>query len=327
MAFYEASRDVVRSVAATGGIAVMAACASTGPYVVGGSPDEIVIAGEEVFPESMTSDARGNIYVGSNGGTIYRAEPGADEALPWVTPDVQNGLQSLFGVLVDEPRGLLWTCSNPAFGGPPDPDAAPAAVKAFALDSGELWGSWDFPEGKPATCNDLAVAADQSVYATEITSGRIFRLPERGDALELFAEGPELVGVDGIAFADDGTMYVNNVQQNLVQRVDRNADGSYSGLTDLVLSQPVEGPDALRPLGGSRFLQAEGGSGRIALVEIEGDRATVTTITDQFDSVAAVTHVGNTGYSAEGKIAYRFDPELQGQDPGAFTIEAFPLRP
>lgn len=309
--------------AALAGATALSGCAS----MPDAGPDEILIAGEDVFPESMTSDARGNIYVSSNGGTIYRAEPGADEAMPWVVPDSENGLQSLFGVLVDEPRGLLWTCSNPPFGGPPDPDAAPTAVKALALGSGELWGSWDFPEGKPATCNDLAVAADGAVYATEITSGRLFVLPDGGNALQLFAEGAELVGVDGIAFGEGGTMYVNNVQQNLVQRVDRNADGSYAGLTDLELSQPVEGPDALRPLGGNRFLQSEGGSGRIALIEIEGDRATVRTITDQFDSVAAVTHVGDTGYSAEGKIAYRFDPELQGQDPGAFTIEAFPLQP
>ncbi|GAA0273799.1 hypothetical protein GCM10009127_12790 [Alteraurantiacibacter aestuarii] len=291
------------------------------------TPARILIAGTEIYPESLTSDVRGNIYVGSNGGTIYRAVPGASQAAAWIVPDAHNGLQSLFGVLADDVHDLLWTCSNPAFGGPPDPNAAPAAVKAFSLSSGELFGSWDFPSGKPATCNDIAIAADGTAFATEITSGRLFRLTWGSDALELFAEGEDLVGVDGIAFADDGTMYINNVRQNLVQRVNRRADGSYAGLTTLELSQPVAGPDGLRPIGGHRFLQAEGGSGRIALIAIDGDRAQVTTITDQFDSVAAVTSVGSTGYSAEGKISYRFDPALQGQDPGEFYIEGFPLPP
>ncbi len=306
------------------GLAI-AGCASDPVPVQAEIPAEIPIAGSDVFPESMDADAAGNIYVGSNGGTIYRVEAGAAEATPWIVPSEANGLQSLFGVLVDDSRGLLWTCSNPPFGGPPNPDAAPSAVKAFSLETGELSASWDFPAGRPATCNDIAIQADGTAFATDISGGRLFMIADGAEAMELFADGQELVGADGIAFADDGTMYINNVQQNLVQRVDRNEDGTYAGLTTLTLSQEVAGPDALRPVDGNKFLQAEGGNGRIALVEIEGDNATVTTVTDQFDSVASVARIGGTGFSAEGKINYRFDPALQGQDPNPFVIESFPL--
>jgi len=303
-------------------LAALAGCAATSHLTA--EPRDIAINGTRVFPESITSDADGNIYVSSNGGTIYRATPGATTAEPWIVPSEQNGLLSLFGVLADDRHGLLWTCSNPAFGGPPQPGVV-SSIKGFSLSTGQLEKSFDFPAGKPTACNDLAVAADGTLWATDTASGRIFTVAPNASAMTLFAEGQDLVGVDGIAFADDGTLYINNVRQNLVQRVNRAAHGSYAGLTNLTLSQPVDGPDGLRPVGGHRFLQAEGTGNRVALVEVEGDRAKITTIRDGLDSSPGVTRVGSIGYATEGKIGYLFDPALQGQDPGEFIIRAFPL--
>jgi len=307
-------------------LATLAGCAAS--QQLASTPRDIPINGTRVFPESITSDAAGNLYISSNGGTIYRATPhatsGATFAEPWVVPSADNGLLSLFGVLADDSRGLLWTCSNPAFGGPPQPGAV-SSIKGFSLSSGQLEKSFDFPAGKPTACNDLAVAQDGTVWATDTSSGRIFTVAPNASAMTLFAEGQDLIGIDGIAFADDGTLYINNVRQNLVQRVNRAGDGSYAGLTNLTLSQPVDGPDGLRPVGGHRFLQAEGTGGRVALMEVQGDRATITTIKDGLDSSPAVTRIGQVGYATEGKIGYLFDPALQGQDPGQFVIRAFLL--
>ena len=285
---------------------------------------DIRIAGSRVFPESITADARGNLYVGSLEGTIYRASPGSATAEPWVRANAQNGVQALFGVLADEGTGRLWTCSNPnPFAGGAARPAASSLV-AFDLDDGAFAASFPFPAG-PAACNDIAIATDGTLFATETGGGRIFRLAPGGSELELFAQDEALVGVDGIAFAADGTMYINNVRANLVQRVERGADGAYVGLATLELSQPVMGPDALRPIGGNRFLQAEGSGGRVALVDIEGDRATVTPIRSDLQSSPGVTRIGGTVYATEGKINYLVDPALQGQDPGEFHIRAFTL--
>jgi hypothetical protein len=81
----------------------------------------------------------------------------------------------------------------------------------------------------------------------------------------------------------------------------------------------------LRPVGGNRFLQAEGSGGRVALVEVEGERATITPIRTGLNSSPGVTRVGGTGYATEGKIGYLIDPALRGQDPGQFHIRAFAL--
>lgn len=297
----------------------LSACATT-PNAP--DPADIAINGSRVHPESITSDANGNVYVGSVDGTIYRAAAGSRTAEPWVRPDAANGLTSLFGVLADDARGLLWVCNNPPFGGPA-PAGARSGVKAFDLGTGAFKAGYDFPEG-PAACNDIAIDPRGTTFVTDTAGGRIFALARAGEALSLFAADPALVGVDGVAFAADGTMYINNVRQHTVQRVNRNGS-DYAGLTTLELSQPVNGPDALRPVSGNRFLQAEGPGNRVTYVDIEGDRALITPVKTGLDSSPGVTHVGRIGYATEGKIGYLFNPALRGKDPGPFVIRAFTL--
>ena len=319
-----ASKGVLkRCVAAFALLALMPGCAA-GALSDSPQPQDIAIAGSRVFPESVTADAAGNIYIGSIAGTIYRATPGATEAVQWISPDEENGLRSVFGVLADEMHGVLWVCSNPnPFRQPREP--GPSALKAFALATGALSASYLFPEGEPTACNDIAVEADGTVYASETASGRIFTLAPGAKELALFAQEKALVGVDGIAFADDGTIYINNVRENLVQRVNRKADGSYAGLTTLTLDDTLNGPDGLRPVGGNRFLQAEGPGGRVALITITGDSATVVSVKTGLASSAGVTRAGKVGYATEGKIDYLIDPALRDKDPGAFVIRAFAL--
>ncbi len=287
------------------------------------TPADIVINGARVHPESITADAAGNIYVGSVGGTIYRALAGSTTAEPWIAPTAQNGLTSLFGVLADDRHGLLWVCNNPPFGGPPTPGAK-SSLRAFDMASGRLSAVYELPGEGPFACNDIAFGPQGETFVTETAGGRIFVLEPNANELTLFAAGPELVGIDGIAFAADGKMYINNVRQHTVQRVERNGK-AFAGLTTLTLSQPVNGPDALRPVSGNRFLQAEGPGNRVTYVDIEGDRAVITPVRTGLDSSPGVTHAGGIGYATEGKIGYLFDPNLRDKDPGAFIIRAFRL--
>ena len=300
-------------------IAALLACLGS----AAAAQSDIPINGSRVFPESISADAAGNIYVGSIGGTIYRATAGGTSAEPWIAPSTGNGLTSLFGVLADDPRGLLWVCNNPPFGGPPQPGAK-SALKAFDLASGALKASYDLPGEGPFACNDIAVGQLGTTFVTETAGGRIFALAPDGKALTLFAKDAELVGVDGIAFAQDGTMYVNNVRKNTLLRVNRNGY-DFAGLTVLTLSQPINGPDGLRPVSGNRFLQAEGPAGRVTYVEIEGDTATIIPVRSGLESSPGVTRIGSIGYATEGKISYLFDPALRDKSPDPFIIRAFPL--
>lgn len=285
-------------------------------------PADVTIDASRVYPESITSDAAGNLYNGSNAGTIYRTKAGAAIAEPWIVPDAHNGLRSLFGVFADNKRGLLWVCNNPNLF---KRETGTSSLRAFSLKTGQLSAAYDFPTDGPSACNDIAIDKDGSVWASETTGGRIFVLRPHANELALFAKGPELVGIDGIAFAGDGALYINNVRKQLFQRVERKADGAFDKLTTLGTTLPLNGPDGLRALGGNRFIQGEGPGGRVALVYVAGNSAAIVPIATGLDGSVGVTVVGSTAYAIEGKIEYMFDPKLKDKSPDPFTIRAFAL--
>jgi len=286
------------------------------------APGDVTIDGSRVYPESLTSDAAGNLYNGSNGGTIYRALKGAKTAEPWIVPDAHNGLRSLFGVFADDRRGLLWACDNPNLF---KRETGTSTLRAFSLKTGQLSAAYDFPTEGPAACNDIAIDKDGAVWVSETTGGRIFVLHPRGNELKLFAKSAELIGIDGIAIAGDGAIYINNVRKQLFQRVERKADGSFDHLTTLTTSLPLNGPDGLRALGGNRFIQGEGPGGRVALVDVKSNAARITPVATGLDGSVGVTVVGRTAYAIEGKVEYMMDPKLKDKSPDPFLIRAFPL--
>ena len=304
------------------GRAVLAALAAIAGVAAAPPPGNVTIDGSRVYPESLTSDAAGNLYNGSNGGTIYRTLAGSKTAEPWIVPDAKNGLRSLFGVFADDAHGLLWACDNPNLF---KRETGISTLKAFILKTGHLSAKYDFPTGVPAACNDIAVGKDGTYWVTETLAGRIFVLKPRANALELYAKSADLVGIDGIAIAGDGAIYINNVRKQLFQRVERKADGSFDHLTTLATSLPLNGPDGLRALGGNRFIQGEGPGGRVALVDVKGDTAEVTPVATGLDGPVGVTVVGRTAYAIEGKIEYMMDPKLKDKSPDPFAIRAFRL--
>jgi len=281
---------------------------------------DVVIADTGVFPENATADAAGNLYIGSFKGNIYRALPGSGTATAWIRPDTTNKLASVLGVLADDKANTLWACSIPM-----GQEGQISALVAFDLDTGDFKQRYEMPAPASA-CNDIALDKDGTAFIAETTNGRIFTLKPGASAVSLLVEDKaQLVGVDGIAFSGDGTLYVNNVRENTMLRVNRKADGSFASLTRLNVSQPLSGPDGLRPIGGNRFLQAEGTAGRISLLTIEGDDVTMKILKDGMDGVPGVTHIGDTAYAIESKGRFLFDPALKGQDPGEFALRAVPL--
>jgi hypothetical protein len=312
----------LRHAAALAGTVLLATCASAAskrPAV------DVVIDDTGVYPESITSMSDGTLINGSVKGIVYRAKGAEAKATAWIRSTPENGMLSVLGVLADERTKTLWLCSAAM----PVPGAPPAAGKAsslmaFDLHSGKPKGAYPFPAPTSA-CNDIAIDSDGTAYATDTPNGRIFKLSKGAKALALFAQGDKLKGIDGIAFAGDGTLYVNIVSRGALVRVDRKADKSFAGLTELTLSQPVKGPDGFRPISGNRFLLAEGTSGRIDEVTIQGNHARIRVLREGLISPPGVTLVGSTVYAVEGKISYLMDPKLRGQDPGAFKVYAIPL--
>ncbi len=284
---------------------------------------DVAIDGAGIYPESLTSSADGTLYIGSVKGTIYRALPGSTRAEPWIVRDAHNGLLSIFGVLADSRSRALWVCSSPV----PLPGGVAggtASVKRFALATGAETGSWPLPAAH-AICDDIAIAPDGTAFIGDIATGAILTLAPHARSLQVFAHDPSLIGIDGITFAQDGALYVDNVRKNQLLRVDRSPQGRFAGLTVLMTSVPIGGPDGLRLIAGHRLVLAEGRSGRIDEVTVSGDRAAIRVLRSGLMSPTAATVVGDTVYAVEGKIEYVIDPALKDKDPGPFIAHAIPL--
>ncbi len=264
------------------------------------APAAIILPESSPFPESVTSAADGTLYVSSisNGG-IVRAAPGAAKADVFIKPgDYET--RSTFGVNADEATGTLWVCSNDATAiGLKGPTTVEGAfLKGFDLKTGEGKASYKLPVS-PAICNDTAIAADGSIYITNTAAPQILRLKKGAKELEVWLADDALKGgLDGIAFGEDGNLYVNTYTTGELFRIDVK-DGAPGKLTKLSTSRPLTHPDALKPIKGG-FLMVEG-AGTLDHVTVSGDKATVDTV-KPFAGPTGVTVAGDIIFVAEGQL-------------------------
>jgi sugar lactone lactonase YvrE len=302
------------------GLLAVAAAASA-------DPAKVLIQGERIYPESVTSTSNGTLIIGSIGtGIVFRSMGGAT-GVPWI-PAGTNGLLSVFGVLADEKSQTLWVCSSEATNGSflAAPGQSSASLMAFNLRTGAPKSKFPFPETHKSLCNDIAVGRDGTVYATDTRNGRILILKKGASALELWLQNDMLQGgLDGIAFGNNATLYVNTIETGHLLRIEVLADGSAGTITPIQTSRPLEHPDGMRPVAPNQFLLIEG-AGRVDLLTVTGDSANVETLKDGFVTPSGVTAVGNTAWVVEGKFAYRTNPKFKDQDPGAFYATAVSWR-
>jgi len=275
--------------------------------------DRIVIDDTKVFPESLTSDTAGNIYIGSSAkGLVYRALPGAEKAIAFI-PAGTSGLLHVYGVLADERSRTLWVCSTD------DTAHADTSLMAFALPDGKFKARYPFPGG--GMCNDITIAPDGAAFVSDTVQGRILRLAPGAAALSEFATGPDLQSVDGLVFTRDGKLYVNTYSSSRLLRLD-GAAGKVT-VTSIATSQALKNPDGMRLAHNGDILLVEG-QGHLDRVAMHGDSAAITVLKEGLNVPVAVTVVGAIAWELESKFNYRREP-LKDQDPGVFGAYAVPL--
>ena len=151
--------------------------------------------------------------------------------------------------------------------------------------------------GTRRLANDFTVGPDKALYITDTATGRIYKLPSGATTPELFLEHRTLNGVDGITFLD-GVLYVNNVIFNKLYRIPVDASGKPQAPVDIWMDQPVKGPDGMRTANG-KLLVAENGGGKILVLTVSGDKATVTVLREGLKTPTAVEPAGDIIWIAE----------------------------
>ena len=304
--------------------AVLAATLGFACAIQAADRTEITFADGRIFPESLTSTRNGTLYFGSLGqDSVYRAAPAPSKAATWIQPKA-NGLQTVLGVLADESSGTLWVCASATGGRGGAPVVGETALKAFSLRDASFKASYVFPGN--GLCNDIAVAKDGTVYATDTTGARVLRLKKGARALDVWAADMMLLGTaDGIALLADGAVYVNSVGQGTLLRIPVKADGSAGTITKLETSRPLQTPDGMRSVGNKTMLLVEG-AGRLDEVTINGDKAEIKVLKEGLTGPTAVTLAGGMAYVSEARLNYRNDPKLRDQDPGPFRAVGVPYK-
>jgi hypothetical protein len=161
----------------------------------------------DLLPEGTAWDGRRGELLLSSGRrrTVVAVRP--DVRCRDVVPQADAGLLAVLGMQVDAARDLLWVASA----------AAPFMVDAQSADAGRtMLARIDLASGRvdatfalPGTglLNDLALAADGSVYVTESRGGAVYRLAPGASALVAIVPAEVLESPNGIlALPDDGLL-------------------------------------------------------------------------------------------------------------------------
>jgi hypothetical protein len=260
------------------------------------SAAEVLIADAKSQPESLTVAPGGVLIVGSASTPfVYKVRAGSTVAEKFVDASAEGVGTFFLGMLADAATNTLWTCQLT-----PVPGTTPAqrhtALRSFDLTTGAPKIRWNLP-GDNNVCNDFAIGPDKALYITDTINSKIYRLPAGASTAELFLEHRALYGIDGITFLD-GTLYVNNVFSNNLYRIPIDAAGKAGQPVDIWMDQPIKGPDGMRAANG-KLIVAENGSGKISVLTVNGDKASVTVIKEGLNTPTGVEPAGETIWIAE----------------------------
>jgi hypothetical protein len=260
------------------------------------SAAEILIVDAKSQPESLTVAPGGILIVGSASTPfIYKVKPGSTTVEKFVDASAEGAGTFFFGMLADAATNTLWACQLT-----PVPGTTPVqrhtALRGFDLSTGAQKVRWNLP-GDNSVCNDFSIGPDKALYISDTINSKIYKLPAGATTAELFLEDRALYGIDGITFLDD-TLYVNNVFSNNLYRIPVDAAGKAGPPVDIWMDQPLKGPDGMRAVNG-KLLVAENGSGKIDVITVNGDKASVTVIKDGLKTPTAVEPAGDVIWIAE----------------------------
>lgn len=263
---------------------IVATCLSTS--IAGLATAGTIVVPAKSGPESITIAPNGDLILGSTGSAkIYRSKKGSEQAAVFVDASAEGAVYFL-GVLADAPTNTLWACQiYPS----PSEDKEHSALRGFDLKTGASKFRWELP-GTPNLCNDFVVGPDKALYISDTFGAKIWRLKPGATAPEMFSDDRTLLGIDGITFVGN-TLYENNVIFNKLYRVPMDASGKAGRPVDIWLDKPIKGPDGMRAANGELFL-SENEAGKIDMVSVKGDTATIITLKQGLATPTSVEPAG-----------------------------------
>ncbi len=167
------------------------------------APVAFRLADPKLIPEGIAYDSKQDrFFIGSVAQkkivSVNRKGEGKDFSKP------EDNLDCILGLFVDPAHEELYAVSTNGF-----LDAQKQrrnTVVRYDLGNGQLVNRYDAPDARQL--NDLTIAADGTIYATDSASGTLFRKTSGQKTLTPFGVKGALRGANGITLAADGKLYV-----------------------------------------------------------------------------------------------------------------------
>lgn len=171
-----------------------------------------------------------------------------DKKIQRFTAD-DDAVFGVFGLAVDEARGALWAATSavPSMRGYTDQLDGAAGLAEFDLATGALRRVVRVPnrgDHQTHVIGDLALAPDGGIFLPDSGAPVLWWLPPHAEAVEVFAESPEFLSLQGTVVASDrGAIFVADYASGLlrvdlttraVRRLELPPDTTLNGIDGLV---------------------------------------------------------------------------------------------
>ena len=240
------------------GLALAALCTAALPAI----GKDIVISDDKLHIEGVDVAADGRIFVGSLVDSSVWVISADQTEIDRFTEPGSLGMDSAVGLKVDERAGTLFVCSGPVLGVSRFAETAKGAgVLVYDLETGAPLRRYDFPGG--GFCNDIAIAPDGTVFATDSFNPRILKLDPGAAELTTFVEDADLGGegwvLNGLAVHFDA-LYTVKQSDGRMFRIDILENGRAGAMAEVALPRPLNSPDGLLVLEDGTALVVETGN-------------------------------------------------------------------
>jgi hypothetical protein len=231
------------------------------------------------FPEGITAAPSGRLYVGSIAdGTILTVGPTSTTAEPFL-PAGTLDKPSVVGMAVSGDGGILWVCNTVT--SPPMGSLSSAAIIGIGAADRQIKAKHELPASAAgAFCNDIVIADNGTLWATESFGGRLFRIPPaellQNTPATAWLQASELSGPNGPAAGQfganglalvSGKLFVANSSRGTLLSIDPTlaqpastdlhlVELSESGITGKVL---LANPDGITRVSNTELLVVENG--------------------------------------------------------------------
>ena len=180
------------------------------------SPVAFRLKDAKLIPEGIAYDTKGKrFFIGSIAQRKIIVTDAKGQARDFSR--ASDNLDAVLGLAVDAARGLLYVVSTNGFLEEAKTERR-NSVFLYDLEDGLLMDTFDAPEA--TQLNDLAIAADGTLYVTDSMTATLFRKKTNEETLTRFGATGALRGGNGIALGADGALYV--ASSTGILRVDPN---------------------------------------------------------------------------------------------------------